>query len=390
MGTAAGRRPRVLILGAGVAGLTLAALLRQRGESPVIVERAPSVADTGYMLGLYPLGGRVLHGLGLHDCYLDRSVPMQRYEVRDGRGRILRDYDLGPLTRRFGPIRGIARGALIDVLLQGVDEASVRTGTTATALIPREDGVEVQLSDGTRAHFDLVVAADGLHSDARAMLFEDREVERRDTGWGGWVYWADADPDAPGRRVASRYVEYWGAGFFVGLYPVRDRLGVFVGGPVPRVKARGLAAFVADVQSRLDPSPAALEQVPVRDEATFFWAFEDVRAAGWTRGRVVLLGDAAVGFLPTAGVGASMAMESAAVLADELARCGAGDVERGLALFEARRRRRVEGMQDASRGLARWMFVAAPPLAWVRDRLLRFYTLERLVAGIAKVMDAPI
>lgn len=71
-------RLRILIVGAGVAGLTLAALLRQRREAPVIIEHEPALASTGYMLGLYPIGARVLHGLGLYESYLSKSVTMRR------------------------------------------------------------------------------------------------------------------------------------------------------------------------------------------------------------------------------------------------------------------------------------------------------------------------
>lgn len=77
---------RTLIIGAGVAGLTLAALMRQRGDTPTIIERDERPASHGYMLGLFPLGGRVLHGLGLHDHYLARSTTMRSYNIGNGHG----------------------------------------------------------------------------------------------------------------------------------------------------------------------------------------------------------------------------------------------------------------------------------------------------------------
>jgi len=116
----------------------------------------------------------------------------------------------------------------------------------------------------------------------------------------------------------------------------------------------------------------------------------DVRAPEWSRGRVVLLGDAAAAFLPTAGVGASMAMESAAVLNDVLARTNARYVETAIDYYIRRRRKRVEAIQDNSRSLARLMFVTSRPLAAARDFAMRFYTLRMLARDLMKSFDEPI
>ena len=77
---------RILIVGAGIGGMTLAALLDRRGERPDLVERAPDLEHAGYMLGLYSLGYRVLRGLGLYERFAAASVPADEYEVFDGDG----------------------------------------------------------------------------------------------------------------------------------------------------------------------------------------------------------------------------------------------------------------------------------------------------------------
>ena len=216
---------RILIIGAGVAGLTLAALLRQRGETPVIIERDASLASHGYMLGLYPLGGRVLHGLGLHPEYMARSTTMRAYTIGTTRGQLLRKYSLAQITRRHGPIQGIGRDALVKLLLEAVDDAQIRTGTTVTGLTRHDDVVEVEFSDGSAGSFDLVVAADGMHSDTRSQILAADEFAYRDTGWGGWVFCAE-----PESAPAHEFPEHWGAGRFPRLYPARGRVGVSAGG----------------------------------------------------------------------------------------------------------------------------------------------------------------
>jgi 2-polyprenyl-6-methoxyphenol hydroxylase-like FAD-dependent oxidoreductase len=376
---------RTLIIGAGVAGLTLAALMRQRDAAPTVIERDDSLASQGYMLGLFPLGGRVLHGLGLHPKYMARSTTMRSYNIGTGHGELVREYSLDSINRRYGSIQGIGHDELVELLFEGVDTSRIRTGTTVASLNQRDNSVLVNFNDGSSEEFDLVVAADGLHSDTRSLVFGENDFAYRDTGWGGWVFWADS-----GTAAQDAYTEYWGAGRFLGLYPTKERLGVFVGGLTDEVRELGLAAVVRQLQTHFSHPIQPLEAVPDNPGDIFFWTFHDCRAKRWRNERVILLGDAAVGFLPTAGVGASMAMESAAALNDELSRTDAEYVEHALMLYEKRHRRRVERAQTSSRQMGKWMFVKSLPVAWLRNRLLHYYTVERLVKDIAKIMDEPI
>jgi salicylate hydroxylase len=104
-------------------------------------------------------------------------------------------------------------------------------------------------------------------------------------------------------------------------------------------------------------------------------------------GRVVLLGDAASGFLPTAGIGATMAIESADVLGRALARATPESVPAVLQDYEARQRPRVESAQRTSRVLARLVFTTSRPGAVVRDLASRFVTLDRALAPIVRLLE---
>ena len=378
-------RLRTLIIGAGVAGLTLAALMRQRGETPVIIEREDTLRNQGYMLGLYPLGGRVLQGLNLHDRYLSRSVPMYHYNIGNSRGKLVREYSLERVAQRYGAIQGISRGELVELLLEGIKDVPVHLGRTVTDLKQHGAEVEVTFSDGSLRCFDLVVAADGLYSDTRKLVFNRSEYIYRDTGWGGWVFWADA-----GLALPDTYTEYWGASYFLGLYPVKHRLGVFIGGPTDKVQRLGFETFAEQLRETFGQCVPALPSNLETPTDSFFWKFHDCRSKHWRQGRIIFLGNAAVGFLPTAGIGASVAMESAAALNDELSRTDAEHVEQALALYEKRRRRRVEKAQTSSRRLGKMMFIKSQLLARTRNRLLQFYTAEQLVKGVAELMETPI
>ena len=375
----------ILIIGAGIAGLTLAALLHQRGLQPVVIEREPSAAGQGYMLGLYPMGASVLYGLGLHDKYKQQSTSMLHYNIGNGHGEVIRQYSLSGVAQRYGPIRGISRRELIGLLREGLGDLPVRYETTVTALQPHAEQVEAVFSDGSHDAFDLVVAADGLHSDTRRMLLTDDQYAYWNTGWGGWVFWID-----PGENRLDTYAEYWGAGRFLGLYPVKDRLGVFIGGPASVARSMGMDAFIQHTLESFTHPVLSIERLQAGSSDAYFWDFHDCRASIWHKGRIVLLGDAATGFIPTAGVGASMALESAAALNDELSRTDAGRVEQALRLYEKRHRQRVEAAQKSSRQMGKMMFVQSPLLAWGRDQLLRFYTVEQLVSTVADIADEPI
>lgn len=384
----AGGRLRTLIIGAGVAGLTLAALLQQRGELPAIVERSADFGEGGYNIGLYPLGSNVLHGLGLFDRYLDVSAPIRFYQMGNGHGEIMHDFDLGPTMDRFGAFRGLRRRELLELLWQPDAGAPIHFGTRAAAIENRDGKVIVTFSDGSQGEFDLVVGADGMHSETRKQILDANEFAYHETEWACWVAWAPLDIIRP-----ETATEFWGAGRFIGIYPVKDQQGVVLAGPKGEMQKEGRVAFAERVQEQFGmmsgPIPAMLQAVEAEPDA-FFWDLHDCRCESWVKGRVVLLGDAACGFLPTAGVGASMAMLSAAALADELSRTDSAHIEYALSLYERRNKKRMEAAQGNSRMLGRLAFVKSAPLAWGREQFLRLYTLDQALKDIIKIMDGGI
>ncbi len=378
-------RIRTLIVGAGIAGVTLAALLRQRGEFPALIERASDLDHAGYNLALYPLGSRVLHGLGLFDDFMQVSVPGSHYRLGNGQGEIVHDFDMSSLLESYGPIRGIRRGELLEILRGALRDVPIHFNCSVTALENRGRTVMATFSDGSSAEFGLVVGADGMHSETRRMILRDHEFAYWDTGWACWVAWAPEDV-----LPKATMMEFWGAGRGIGIYPVRGAQGVVLAGPRRMMQKEGRVGFAEHVRAQFGmmkgPVSAVIEAVTKAQDA-FFWDLHDCRTSEWSRGRIVLLGDSAAGFLPTAGIGASMEMLSAAALADELSRADAAHVEYALRLYERRDRAKVEAAQDNSRRLAKLMMIESTPLAWGRDQLMKFYTLDRALKEIVGIME---
>jgi 2-polyprenyl-6-methoxyphenol hydroxylase-like FAD-dependent oxidoreductase len=376
---------RVLIVGAGIAGLTLAGLLTRRGLRPVVIEKLPEKEfnTSGYMIGLMPLGARVLTSLDLHKEYLRNSVEVREYSMYSGKGKQLNHFDTTSIFK-YGSYQGISRPRLINVLLQACDRP--RYGTTVTAIAEKEKETLVTFSDNSQETFDLVVIADGIHSPTRELAFGSTNHAYRQTGWAGWAWFVDMP-----KELANTYREYWAGHGFMGLYIVEDnKVGVFMGGPEKRLKKKGHLAIAREFERNIKGSDIDIAKLlkPLENkDDLYFWNFHDCRSQNWTTKRVVLLGDAADGFLPTAGIGASMAMDSAAALDDELSRADVEHLDFALRLYENRQKNRVERAQQNSRTLGNLMFFNNTPLAWIRNQILRFYTIDRFLSDIRKVME---
>jgi len=376
---------RVLIVGGGIAGLTLAALLEQRGIYPLVVEKASGYGGVGYVLGLWPLGSRVLKGLGLYQALVERSEPLVRYRPCDQRGRCLREFDFGWVTDRCGPILGVRRIELVELLRRAVDNSQLRMGQTVEAMDVRPDCVGVTFSDGSQGDFDLVVGCDGLRSKTRELIFGDVPVSYH--GWTGYAWWLD-----PAMCASDTITEYWSAGRFLGVYPAKDSLCCFCALPAPRhvkdlpsARPDRLRKAFAGVEGLV---PQVIDQLPSGDE---IWHddFDDISLPDWSRGRVLLIGDASAAILPTAGIGASMAMESAAALADELSRADAESMDLTIRLFVRRRRLRVDSVQSASRRLLRMSLLKTRLMTYLRNRMMGLMSEKQLLGSLVRVLETP-
>jgi len=378
---------KIIIAGGGIGGMALAALLQQRGIVAEIYERAPNFDHSGYMLGLYPVGSRVLHGLGLMEEFLRVAQPMETYTICNGHGEAIHTYDLGAALNRFGYTGTLMRGDLIRLLRSRCEDAPLQFDTKVEDFSEHADGVTVALSNGEEKECDLLIGADGIHSAVRRKLFGVHPDH--DTGWGCWVWILQG-----GARPPTTTTEYWGRGRLVGVYPVRDGFGIVAAGPTrlagPEATERD-GRKVREYFSAFGPAVADL-LAGLPDDLTdiFWWKLSDYRCEFWTKGRVALMGDSACAFLPTAGGGASMALESAAVLADELGRTDARFAALALDHYEKRRKKRAEAFQHDSRKMAAMMAIESAPMAWGRDQLMKFYTLEMLVTNIFKSLADPI
>ncbi len=382
---------KVVIAGGGMAGLAVAALLSRTGAHEVtVLERATGYGDAGYGIGLYPLGAATFNALGAMEELRARSMPIDRYVVHGPDGAVLQEVDLAELLARFGPMLGVTRTDLIDILASRVPHGVIRFGTTAVGVEADDDGVTVVAEDGSTYRGDVVVAADGMHSAIRRAAFG--EVGLHDTGFHAWMWWA---PD--GSTPQGVAAEYWGPGAFVGLYPMPQGVNVAVGVPaeVSPDPAAGTDEIIAALRAVVEANAPGAASLPhlwdVRSGRPFLWPMQDVRAPAITAldDRVALVGDSGIGFLPTAGVGASNALRSAAALAYELSLADASSAQGAVARWAGRVQGLVEGNQKDSRHLAKVMMVRRKGSSAVINAVMKHMPVKAMTRSIIASMKAP-
>ncbi|MGH2813874.1 MAG: FAD-dependent monooxygenase, partial [Actinomycetota bacterium] len=181
---------RILIVGAGLAGLALARALGHAGLTPELVEREAGWRDAGTGMYLPANGVRALQTLGLAGAVAARGTRIPRQRLLDHRGHLLAEIDLHQLWGGVGPCLALPRAELHQVLRQGVP---VRLGRTVHALERLEGPVQVTFDDGRRSDYDLVVGADGLRSSVRRLAVDPRPPVP--VGQHSWRFLAACPPE---------------------------------------------------------------------------------------------------------------------------------------------------------------------------------------------------
>jgi salicylate hydroxylase len=345
------RNPPVVIIGAGVGGLTLALLLRSRGIAAEVLERSAELREVGAAVGLAANGTRVLARLGLGESLAQVSAEPSALIHRDGRDGRIR----GRLGRRwyrdsFGaPFLGVHRMELQRLLVGALGTEHLHLSCQADRLEERGAGMRVHCSSGAVFDASVVVGADGVHSRVREWVTGgDEGVYSGTSGFRGLVP-AERLPGLPDPGA----LQFWmGPGAHLLHYPIS-------GGSMINFLAviEGSARWTApDWMETAAPGahlaafdgwhPAVTEMITAVPQSPRWGLFARRPLARWSRGPAVLLGDAAHAMLPHHGQGANQTIEDAVVLAAELAReLAGGDVLAALDRYTARRRVRTRQVQ---------------------------------------------
>ena len=179
---------RVLISGAGIAGLTVAYWLRRYGFTPTIVERAPSLLTGGYKIDVRGTALQVLRRMGIHDAVVAASADMQGALLVDKNGNVINEMTGDAFGHRVDEDLEIVRGTLCQVLMDHILDTEFIFDDSIRAISQSSDRVQVEFTKNSPREFALVVGADGLHSNVRAIAFGDKSRFVRDLGLYLCVY----------------------------------------------------------------------------------------------------------------------------------------------------------------------------------------------------------
>jgi 2-polyprenyl-6-methoxyphenol hydroxylase-like FAD-dependent oxidoreductase len=365
---------RILVIGAGIGGLTAAIALGQRGFKVDMVERDPTWSVYGVGIIQQSNVIRAMHALGILQDYLDAGFGFDHVDIFIPSGQRVASIPSPKLVPEYPANVGIGRRALHEVLGRRAQEAgaSIRLGLEAERFSETADGVAVTFSDGSSGHYDLVIGADGLYSKTRVQLFPEAP-QPAFTGQGVWRYNFPRAAD-----VVSLHAYEGRIG--MGLVPLSaDLMYMYLTSPEPgnpRYPREGLAARMRAMLTQAPARMQALAEGITDDNEVVYKPLECIFIEGdWHRGRIVLLGDAVHATTPHLGQGAGMAIEDAIVLADELAQ--AATPQAAFTRYQARRMPRCRYIVEASKAIGDSQLGLAPPVDQARVVREMFQTIAQ-------------
>jgi 2-polyprenyl-6-methoxyphenol hydroxylase-like FAD-dependent oxidoreductase len=349
-----GARP-IAVIGAGIAGLTLAIRLRQAGHAVSVFEaRGREGLSEGAFLTLAPNGVNALRAIGLADCISALGIPTLGFEIMNGKGKRLAWLDeTAPMLAAGALSVTLKRADLLGTLCREAETlgAEIHFNHALSGLERLPGGIGLQFANGETRVADWVAGCDGVWSRMRRLAFPGAPdpVYTGLTGTGGFVEVPSiADTDGFMRMV------FGDTAFFgyikEGSGPVFwfDSFALDEDAALAKPDAHRLAALARSLHAR-DPEPIRRITASVDAIARTYPVFDMQHLPRWHDDRVVLLGDAAHAVSPHAGQGASMAIEDAVVLAA----CLPARASCGMAFAAFQRLRQQSASSGSADGSAR-------------------------------------
>ncbi|MFI1912859.1 FAD-dependent monooxygenase [Nocardia sp. NPDC020380] len=376
---------KVIVCGAGIAGLAVADLLTRNGYETIVVEQAAGPRPQGYMIDFFGAGYDAAEAMGLLPPITEFGYRIRDLTYVDKRGHRRARVTMKQLdTAVGGRLTSILRPDLERVLRKDLpSHVQLRYGNRLVDVTTDGDTVTTTFADGSHETADLLVGADGTHSTVRRLVFGPDAEFLRYLGFHTAAYIFD-DPKLADQTLA-RYVLTDSVDRELGIYGLRDgRVAVFMlhrtsnpvlPGDIPRTLRFEYA--------RLGwLAPHVLAHCPPGDEV-YYDQVAQVVMPKWSAGRVVLIGDACAAVSLMAGQGASLAIGGGYVLTDQLSH--ADSIATALSGYERLWRPVVADKQRVGRDLGRWFLPHSRLELAVRRVALRSANLPVVERYLARI-----
>ncbi|MEZ4972491.1 MAG: FAD-dependent monooxygenase [Cyclobacteriaceae bacterium] len=360
------RQTTFLILGGGIAGLTCAIALQQKGIDAMVAEGAGEFRPAGAGITLAANAMKAYRYLGLDELITQAGNPLEYFEVLDRKGKTISAVHTNTLGDGTPPV-SIHRGTLHQVLLDRVKSDCILNGFRAKTIEQQENRYRVSFDNGEAITAEYVIAADGIRSIARNTVLPSSML--RYSGYTCWRGVAENDVALP----LTKATETWGTASRFGLVPIEgNKIYWFAVKNAPcgseRMKAYTREDIQRDFAHYHAPVEHIISQTPPED--IIHSDIYDLKPISqFAFGNMVLIGDAAHATTPNMGQGACQAIEDAVILADCITRHSV--IAEAFKDFEQRRMERVHGIVNRSWTMGKVGQLQNNALAGMRNVLFR-------------------
>jgi len=311
---------KILVVGAGIAGPAICYWLRRFGFSPVLIEKASSIRKGGQALDIRGIATHLAREMGIYDQVCDMRTRIECGRFVDATGKVLHEEHGEKFGFRQDDEVEILRGDLVEILMKKIADIPCHFNRSVVSLQQNADNVIVNFKDGKVEYYDIVIAADGIHSATRRMIFDKNEYQIVHLGsylstftipnYLGLSH-MDLECEANHKLVSinsDNNPEIARAGFMFRsqhtLKDIRDE--------------HEQKQFLRDTFCDFGwETQNILSRMPESDDF-YFDAIMQVKMNSWTKGRIALVGDAGYCPSPLSGQGNNLAFVGAYILAGEL------------------------------------------------------------------------
>ncbi|MBD2077882.1 FAD-dependent urate hydroxylase HpxO [Phormidium sp. FACHB-592] len=377
---------KVIVIGAGMGGLTTGIALQQAGYTVELYDRVRELRPAGAAISLWSNGVKVLNQLGLSQEIASIGGQMDRMAYYSHTGEKLNDFSLLPLIERVGQRPyPVARTDLQQMLLQAFGAENVRLGMKCVGVEQDATSVTARFENGSTTTGDVLVAADGTHSLLRPYVL-GQPLDRR---YVGYVNWNGLVPATDELAPPTSWVIYVGEHKRASLMPIADdRFYFFFDVPMSKEKAQESGELRAELEHSFAGWATPVQTLiqclePDKTNRVLIHDIEPLETL--VRGRVALLGDSAHGAAPDLGQGGSQAIEDAFVLTNCL-KTTTLSVADALQHYEADRKERVADIITRARKRADMIHGKDPAKTQKWYEELKYDDGTETIDGIAKTI----